>query len=130
MDAKEEVRADAKQTPTPKAEVPPEVVENPAAGGVAVMPIEMAAEICELCGLAGYPKLAASFIRSSKPLADVREELLRARADQDAAIEILSQVPLGSNADPGRGAPPVNTKDSPVVQAAEKLAAQAAKGGK
>jgi signal peptide peptidase SppA len=92
--------------------------------------LDQAAEIAELCGLAGQPKMAAAFIRAGKPLADVRAELLKARADQDAATEIHSQVPLGSNADTGRGAPTANPNDSPVVQAAERLAAQAAKGGK
>ena len=91
---------------------------------------DQAAEICELCGLAGLPKLAAAFIRAAKPLADVRAELLKARADQDASTEIHSHVLPETNAASGWKAATEDPKNSPIVKAAEREAERHAQARK
>jgi ATP-dependent Clp endopeptidase proteolytic subunit ClpP len=50
------------------------------------------AEVHELCALAGRGDLAAGFIAKATPLAQVRRALLEARAAEDEATAIRSQV--------------------------------------
>ena len=49
-------------------------------------------EVHELCGLAGRGDLAAGFIAKATPVAQVRRALLEARAAEDEATAIRSQV--------------------------------------
>jgi ATP-dependent Clp endopeptidase proteolytic subunit ClpP len=51
------------------------------------------AEVHELCALAGRGDLAAGFIAKATPVAQVRRALLEARAAEDEATAIRSQVP-------------------------------------
>jgi ATP-dependent Clp endopeptidase proteolytic subunit ClpP len=51
-----------------------------------------AAEVHELCAIAGRSDLAAGFIAKATPVAQVRRALLEARAAQDEATAIRSQV--------------------------------------
>jgi hypothetical protein len=50
------------------------------------------AEVHELCALAGRGDLAASFVAKATPVAQVRRALLEARAAEDEATAIRSQV--------------------------------------
>ena len=50
------------------------------------------AEVHELCALAGRGDLAAGFIAKATPVAQVRRALLEARAAEDEATAIRSQV--------------------------------------
>jgi ATP-dependent Clp endopeptidase proteolytic subunit ClpP len=50
------------------------------------------AEVHELCALAGRADLAASFVAKATPVAQVRRALLEARAAEDEATAIRSQV--------------------------------------
>ena len=50
------------------------------------------AEVHELCALAGRGGLAAGFVAKATPVAQVRRALLEARAAEDEAIAIRSQV--------------------------------------
>jgi hypothetical protein len=50
------------------------------------------AEVHELCALAGRGDLAASFAAKATPVAQVRRALLEARAAEDEATAIRSQV--------------------------------------
>ena len=50
------------------------------------------AEVHELCALAGRGDLAASFVAKVTPVAQVRRGLLEARAADDEATTIRSQV--------------------------------------
>lgn len=79
-----------------------------------------AAEIVELCGLAGNAALASEFIARRASAADARKELLALRASEDSQTEIRSHVlPHAST-----GAPQ-NLDENPVVKA---CAAFGAKG--
>jgi hypothetical protein len=51
-----------------------------------------AAEVHELCALAGRDDLAAGFVARATPVAQVRRALLEARAAEDEATAIRSQV--------------------------------------
>ena len=50
------------------------------------------AEVHELCALAGRSDLAAGFIAKATPVAQIRRALLEARAAEDEATAIRSQV--------------------------------------
>ena len=50
------------------------------------------AEVHELCALAGRGDLAAEFIAKATPVAQIRRTLLEARAAEDEATAIRSQV--------------------------------------
>jgi hypothetical protein len=50
------------------------------------------AEVHELCAIAGRGDLAAGFIGKTTPVAQVRRALLEARAAEDEATTIRSQV--------------------------------------
>jgi hypothetical protein len=50
------------------------------------------AEVHELCALAGRGDLAAGFVAKTTPVAQVRRALLEARAAEDEATAIRSQV--------------------------------------
>ena len=54
------------------------------------------AEVHELCAIAGRGDLAAGFIAKASPVAHVRRALLEARAAEDEATAIRSQVRLAS----------------------------------
>jgi signal peptide peptidase SppA len=58
----------------------------------------MAADVVELCAIAGKPALAASFIAAKKPVADVRKELLAARVAADQGTELNTSVMPGVDA--------------------------------
>jgi len=129
----DEVKTDAGQPPVagvpaeqPKAEAP-KVEEKPDARKEA---LAYAAEVVDLCALAGLPQKAVGFIRAEASIGDVRKDLLAARAAADSATEIHSQVPLESISDSARGAQTVNLKDSPLVRAAEHEAERHAKARK
>lgn len=47
-----------------------------------------ASEIVNLCAVAGYPQLASDFISKETPIAAVRAELLRRRAEADTARQV------------------------------------------
>jgi hypothetical protein len=53
-------------------------------------------EMHELCALAGRGDLAAGFIAKATPVAQVRRALLEARAAEDEATVIRSQVRPGT----------------------------------
>jgi hypothetical protein len=60
-----------------------------------------AAEVHELCAIAGRGDLAAGFIAKATPVAQVRRALLEARAAEDEATAIRSQVrPSGAEQAP------------------------------
>ena len=50
------------------------------------------AEVHELCALAGRGDLAAGFVAKATPVAQIRRALLEARAAEDEATAIRSQV--------------------------------------
>ena len=50
------------------------------------------AEVHELCALAGQGDLAAAFVATATPIAQIRRALLEARAAEDEATAIRSQV--------------------------------------
>jgi signal peptide peptidase SppA len=79
--------------------------------------LNYAADVAELCALAGLGRKAAEYIRSAKPVAEVRKDLsdLRAAADDESVIHshVLSET--GAQAK-------TKTEDSPIVKAAERLA--------
>ena len=80
-----------------------------------------AAEIVELCALAGRPQMAGDFISAHKPLADVRKALIVERA-KDGGEEIHSHVM------PETGTKATKPEDNIVIAACERIAAQM-KGG-
>lgn len=86
-----------------------------------------AAEIVELCTLAGVPAKASEFISQKLTVAQARKELLALRAAEDEKHEIRSHVlpETGTNAK-------LDLDNNPVVQACQKLAAEmtAGKGGR
>ena len=53
-------------------------------------------EVHELCALAGRGDLAAGFVIKATPVAQVRRALLEARAAEDEATAIRSQVRPGT----------------------------------
>jgi len=88
-----------------------------------------AAEVAELCALAVLP--AAEYIRSGKPLEEIRTEVQNARAA--AELEIHAAVLPSTGADNPRQAARRGPKTeaeiaaSPIVKAAEKLAAESSR---
>jgi len=76
-----------------------------------------AAEVAELCALAGLGNKAAGFIRQGTAVEEVRKALLSERAAQDS-VEIRSHT----MPDTGTAAKPT-LENNPVVQAVECLAA-------
>ncbi len=84
-------KGESMENNTPAATTPPAAAAAP--GAVETVDLEklkadaadggylQAAEVVELCTLAGKPALAAAFIREKKPVADVRSALLAARAE-------------------------------------------------
>jgi hypothetical protein len=50
------------------------------------------AEVHELCAIAGRGDLAGGFIAKARPVAQVRRALLEARAAEDEATAIRSQI--------------------------------------
>ena len=79
-----------------------------------------AADVAELCALAGRGNKAAGFIRKGTAVEDVRKTLLSERAAQDS-VEIRSHT----MPDTGTAAKP-SLENNPVIKAVERLAA---KGG-
>jgi signal peptide peptidase SppA len=77
-----------------------------------------AAEIVELCALAGVPAKATEFISQKLTVAQTRKHLLALRAAEDEKHEIRSHVlpETGTSAQ-------VDLDNNPVVRACEKLAA-------
>jgi len=83
--------------------------------------LDHAAEIAELCALAQRPQDAAEFIRTARPLDQVRSELQARRVLEDAGARITGATL------PETGSECSRPEDSPVVKAAEAIAAKAAK---
>jgi ClpP class serine protease len=83
-----------------------------------------AREIVELCALAGMPGKASGLLVRGASSAEVRQHLMEARAEEDAA-EIRSHV----MPDTGTAAKP-SLDNNPVVKAVEKLAGSSGKGGR
>ena len=81
--------------------------------------LEYAAQVAELCVLAGQPKRTVEFIRAHKPVEDIRAALLEGRAAADREVEIHSRVLPETGAQAGPGKP----EESLIVKAAQKLAA-------
>lgn len=77
-----------------------------------------AADVAELCALAGMGNKAAGFIRKGTAVVDVRKALLSERAAQDS-VEIRSHT----MPDTGTGAKP-SLENNPVIKAVERLAAK------
>lgn len=84
--------------------------------------LTQAAEIAEMCLLAGLPALAGDFIRNGRGIEQVRGDLLLARASHDAETEIHSHVLPDTSADSGWKAGTTKPEDSAIVKAAEQLA--------
>jgi predicted RNA methylase len=61
-------------------------------GSVALRVAPTSAKVHELCAIAGRGDLAAGFIAKATPVAQVRRALLEARAAEDEATAIRSQV--------------------------------------
>ena len=55
-------------------------------------------EVRDLCALAGKPAMADAFIEKEAAPADVRKELLDARASADAARDVSTQTLAGAGA--------------------------------
>lgn len=55
-------------------------------------------EVNDLCALAGKPELANAFIERDAKAADIRKELLEARASADAARDVSTQTLAGAGA--------------------------------
>ena len=64
------------------------------------------AEVHELCAIAGRGDLAASFVAKATPVAQIRRALLEARAAEDEATAIRSQV-RPATVEPAQ--PPIDT---------------------
>lgn len=62
-----------------------------------------AAEIADLCAIAGAPARAPEFISAKKPIAEVRAELLKARKEA-AGADLNTGVMPGQDASAGGGA--------------------------
>ncbi|WP_457091387.1 head maturation protease, ClpP-related [Microvirga sp. P5_D2] len=60
-------------------------------------------EITEICALAGQPDKAMAFIEKEAKAADVRKELLDARASADAARTITNTIPPNGTSAPASG---------------------------
>ena len=61
-----------------------------------------AAEVLELCELAGHPKMAGDFIRAKAPMAEVRTKLREAKAAESAKPGEIRSGTMGADAtDPG-----------------------------
>ena len=79
-----------------------------------------AAEIVDLCALAGHPQMAGEFISARKPLADVRRALMAERTKDGGEIHSHTMPETGTKA--------TKPADNIVVAACERIAAQM-KGG-
>lgn len=93
------------------------------AGTVRAEALAYAAEVIDMCALAGMPALAAGHIRAGHGIEQVRGDLLLARASQDAETEIHSHVLPETSASSGWKAGTVAPEQSAIVKAAERLAA-------
>lgn len=111
----EEQEQEQKQEPT---DPPPQ--EDPATAARSAA-LTYAADVVELCALAGMPGRAAAFIKAARPLEDIRSELQAARAGADAATEINSHTLPETSAESRRDAK-TDVHNSPLVKAAERLA--------
>jgi signal peptide peptidase SppA len=128
--------APAAEAIPPAAEVvEPAAEPELAATGAAEVPegqqhqpsLDHAAEIAELCALAGQPGAAAAFIRAARPLEQVRSELQVRRVLEDAALRISGATlpETGSECSrPGEAPSGGSAANSPVVKAAEAIAAK------
>ena len=67
-------------------------------------------EVRDLCALAGKPAMADAFIDKEAAPADVRKELLDARASADAARDVSTATLPGAGAAPVAGARPDDSK--------------------
>lgn len=99
MSALAERKGELMETPTPATGAAAPVVPVAAAAATGATPEQVAkltadasaagfghaAEIVELCAIAGKPEKAAAYIRDRKPLADVRKDLLEAKAEKTDA---------------------------------------------
>jgi ATP-dependent Clp protease, protease subunit len=101
------------ESTTPAEPVEPDEPEPPPVGGKVVDIASaraaasrelraQAAEVRDLCKLAGLPDMAGDFIAEGKSVADVRKALQTARAAADERIAVASQIPHGSK--PAEGA--------------------------
>ena len=128
MTMEEQNRAAAEEATAEQDAPPAAPVEHPPAEETAPAdppqpePTNSAAEIADLCVLAGFPGRIAGFLRSGATIADVRAELTKARAEHDEETHIQSHVlPETGAAGDGLRAKTAVT-ESPIVRAAEKLA--------
>lgn len=62
-------------------------------------------EVTDLCALAGKPEMATAFIEKDAKTADIRKELLDARASADAARDVSTQTLAHAGAAKTAGAP-------------------------
>jgi signal peptide peptidase SppA len=108
---KEKVMSDAHESPdvqTAPAETPDTKAEIAAAKTTATAEtLAYAAEVTELCRLAGVPGSATEFIAKATPIAEVRKALLTARAAADEASVIAGQIPANTNTQ--QGEPKIDT---------------------
>jgi len=104
-----------RQTETPMPPTPPTAAGTPAASNVADLDTARAAgrtealaymrEVSDLCALAGKPEMATAFIEKDAKTADIRKELLEARASADAARDVSTQTLAHAGAAKTTGAP-------------------------
>lgn len=109
----EEVVEQAPPAVEPPGEDPPAEAESSA--------LSYAADVAEFCVLAGMPGRISGYLRERASLAEIRKELLAARAAEEAD-PINSHVLPESGASADAGTAKTNVSESPVVQAAERLA--------
>ncbi|NTU68935.1 MAG: Clp protease ClpP [Chlorobiaceae bacterium] len=93
LDPEPEPEPDPVPEPEPKPEPAPEPEPEPAA--TAFDPAENAAEIVELCQLAGRPSNAAAWIREGKTADEVRGILAKLQLDGQAPVAPLNTAPQG-----------------------------------
>jgi capsid assembly protease len=126
----EKLAAVAEEAPVEEPKEKPAEEEKPEDPKPAEAPLDAAAsalayaaDVAEFCVLAGLPGRIVSFLRAKTSVEDVRKELLAARAANEAD-PIHSHVLPEAGADAGALGLTAKTKvsESPVVQAAERLA--------
>lgn len=102
---KEKVMSDANESPevqTASAEALDTKVEIATAKTEATAEaLAYAAEVTELCQLAGVSAKATEFIAKATPLAEVRKALLTSKAETDEATTIAGQIPANTTTQSG-----------------------------
>lgn len=107
----------------PEETIPPvEQPEPSTADEARAAVLNFAADVAEYCALAGMAGRAAAFIKAGTSLDEVRKQLLSARAAAEAEAPIHSHVLPETGSSPGWKGAEADVQNSPIVQAADKLA--------